>query len=415
MRLSKLLLPTLRETPKDAEIDSHILMMRAGLMRKMGAGLYTFLPLGQRAVLKIIQIVREEMNAAGAQELLPPILTPAELWQESGRYEKMGKEMMRLKDRHENDMVLGPTHEEAFTAIVKENVHSYRDLPLNLYQINTKFRDEIRPRYGIMRCREFIMKDAYSFDMDEAGLDKNYGSMRAAYRRIFHRCGLEVMPVLADTGAMGGSVSEEFMVASTIGEEEIIKCSSCHYVANAERAASSMDFKKPDGSPKKIEEAHTPDTKTIEELTEFFKTSPEIFIKSIIYMADGKPVMAVIRGDLSINEVKLKNALQCAELELSDEETILKVTGAPVGFASPVGLKNITIVSDESVQYIVNGITGANKKDYHLINVNPGRDFALGVIKDIRLVKSGDKCPECGKKLESLQGHRSRPYFQARL
>jgi len=404
MRFSRYLIPTLRESPRDAEIDSHILMIRAGLMRKMGAGLYTFLPLGFRSLLKIIQIVREEMNAAGAIELLPPILTPAELWKESGRYDSMGKEMMRVTDRHETELVLGPTHEEAFTFVIKENVHSYRDLPLNLYQINTKFRDEIRPRYGVMRCREFIMKDAYSFDIDEAGLDKNYEAMRIAYRNIFKRCGLEVVPVLADTGAMGGSTSEEFMVPSSVGEEEIIKCPSCSYVANVERATAYEEYKKSDEALKPLEEVHTPSTRTIEELTEFFKTSPKNFIKSILYLADKKPVMALIRGDLNINEVKLKNALGCIELELADEETILKVTGAPVGFASPIGLKNIKVVSDESVTAIVNGITGANKKDYHYKNVNPGRDFETGIIKDIRLVKKGDLCPACKNPLESYRG-----------
>jgi prolyl-tRNA synthetase len=399
-----MLIPTLRENPKDAEIDSHILMLRAGLMRKVGAGLYTYLPLGMRSLLKIVQIVREEMDEAGGQEILPPILTPSDLWKESGRYDKMGAEMMRIKDRHENEMVLGPTHEEAVTAIVRENVRSYRDLPLMLYQINTKFRDEIRPRFGIMRCREFIMKDAYSFDMDEAGLDKNYEIMRVAYRKIFSRCGLEVVPVLADSGVMGGSVSEEFMVPSRIGEAEIIKCSSCTYVANAERATSSPGFVKSGEKPENMEEAGTPDIKSIEELTDFFKTTPDRFIKSIIYLADKKPVMAVIRGDITINEVKLKNHLQCADLELADELTVKKVTGAPVGFASPIGLKNLKIVSDQSVSYMVNAITGANKKDTHFKNVNPGRDFKTGEFIDIRLVKHGESCPECGNKLESYRG-----------
>jgi len=404
MRMSKMLLPTLRENPKDAEIESHVLMLRAGLMRKVGSGLYTFLPLGMRSLLKVIQIGREEMNSAGGQELLPPILTPSDLWKESGRYDKMGQEMMRLKDRHENEMVLGPTHEEAVTAIVRENVRSYRDLPLMLYQINTKFRDEIRPRYGVMRCREFIMKDAYSFDMDEEGLDNNYETMRLAYRRIFSRCGLEVVPVLADSGIMGGSASEEFMVPSRVGEAEIIKCSSCNYIANAERATSNLGFSKPGDSLKKIEEVKTPDVKSIEELTGFFKTTPDRFIKSIVYTADKKPVMAIIRGDITINEVKLKNYLQCTELELADEETVKKVTGAPLGFASPIGLKKIRIVADESVSYMVNGITGANKKDAHFINVNPDRDFKTGDYIDIRLVSQGESCPVCGKKLESYRG-----------
>lgn len=403
MRLSRLLAPTLRENPKDAEIESHILMLRAGLIRKMGGGLYTYLPLGFRSLQKITAIIREEMNLAGAQEILPPILTPADLWQESGRFNLMGKEMMRLKDRHDNDMVLGPTHEEAFTSVVRENVRSYRDLPLNLYQINTKFRDEIRPRFGVMRCREFIMKDAYSFDLDQAGLDKNYEAMRVAYRRIFRRCGLDVSPVQADTGTMGGSMSEEFMVPSKIGEEEIIKCDSCHYIANVERAVAYRDMKSSTEAPKSKEEVATPNTKTVEELTAFFKTTADRFIKSIVYKADGKPVMAVIRGDLTINETKLKNVLKCAELELADEETIRKVTGAPVGFASPVGL-SIEVIADESVKPMVNAISGANKKDMHYINLNPGTDFKWTTVADIQTVHAGDLCPECKQKLASYKG-----------
>ncbi len=399
-----MLIPTLRENPRDAEIESHILMIRAGLMRKVGAGLYTFLPLGMRSVLKVIDIVRKEMDRSGAQEILPPILTPAELWMESGRYGKMGKEMMRLRDRHENELILGPTHEEAFTAVVRENVRSYRDLPLNLYQINTKFRDEIRPRYGVMRCREFIMKDAYSFDIDEAGLDNSYEIMRDVYRKIFSRCGLSVVPVLADSGTMGGSISEEFMVPSSVGEARIVKCSSCDYVANAERATSAMDFRKSSEKEKPLEEVSTPDVKTIGELTGFFNTTPDRFIKSIIYVADDRPVMAVIRGDLTINEVKLKNAIGCAELFLADEETVRKVTHAPVGFASPVGLPGLEIIADESVLYMVNAITGANKKDTHIINVNPARDFKTGNAVDIRQVENGEKCPVCGKPLESYRG-----------
>jgi len=403
MLFSKMLIPTLREDPKDAEIDSHKLMYRAGLIRKLGSGLYTFLPLGLRTLQKIIEIVREEMNRAGAQELLPPILIPAEYWKESQRYYVMGKEMFKLTDRHDTEMVLGPTHEEVFTAIVRENVHSYRDLPLNLYQINTKFRDEIRPRFGVMRCREFIMKDAYSFDLDEEGLDKNYEAMRVAYRRIFKRCGLEVTPVLADTGSMGGSTSEEFMVPSTVGEEEIIKCSKCDYVANVELATSFYDFKKSDEKELPLEEIYTPNKRTINELTEFLNTTPDKFIKSIVYLADGKPVMALIRGDFEINETKLKNLLKCNELELAGEETILKVTKAPVGFASPVGL-NIFIVADESVINIKNAISGANKKDYHLKNINYGRDYKANITGDIRKVRAKELCPKCRAELECYRG-----------
>jgi prolyl-tRNA synthetase len=404
MRLTRMLLPTLREVPNDAEIDSHILMIRSGMMRKLGSGLYTFLPLGFKALQNVVQIVREEMDRSGAQELLPPVLVPAEVWKESGRYQVMGKEQMRLKDRHDNEHVLCGTHEEVFTSVVRENVHSYRQLPITLYQINTKYRDEIRPRFGVMRCREFIMKDAYSFHANEEDLNKAYEDMRLTYRRIFKRCGLDVSPVLADNGAMGGSISEEFMVPSTIGEAEIIKCPKCDYVANVERAVAKSSFVKSPEAQKKMEEVSTPNTGTIDELVAFFKTTPDKFIKSIIYVADGKPVMAVIRGDLIINETKLRNKLGCVELDLANETTILKVTGAPVGFASPVGLKDLRVIADESVTVMANAITGANKKDTHLSNVNPGRDFALAEVADIRNVVTGDACTVCGSRLESYRG-----------
>ncbi|URA10087.1 proline--tRNA ligase [Thermospira aquatica] len=405
MRRSQMLLPTLREDPKDAEIASHILMMRAGIIRKLDAGLYTFLPLGHRVLLKVINIIREEMNRAGAQELLPPILIPASLWRESGRYDIMGKEMMRLQDRHENDMVLGPTHEEVFTHIVRENVQSYRDLPLNLYQINTKFRDEIRPRYGVMRCREFIMKDAYSFDIDEAGLEKNYQAMREAYRRIFARCGLEVVPVQADTGNMGGSNSEEFMVPSSVGEETIIHCRSCGYVANVERAESKREFSSSSKSMLPLEEIATPNVRTIEELVAFLKVSVDRFIKSLVYKTDKGFVLVLIRGDFMVNETKLKHVLECVELEQASEEEVLQITGAPIGFVSPVNLKQkIKIVADESIPFMRNAISGANKKDYHLKNINPERDFVWDVVADIHEVVEGEKCPTCGEVLRSYKG-----------
>ncbi len=405
MRRSQMLLPTLREDPKDAEIASHILMMRAGIIRKLDAGLYTFLPLGHRVLLKVVNIIREEMNRAGAQELLPPILIPASLWRESGRYDIMGKEMMRLQDRHENDMVLGPTHEEVFTHIVRENVQSYRDLPLNLYQINTKFRDEIRPRYGVMRCREFIMKDAYSFDIDEAGLEKNYQAMREAYRRIFTRCGLEVVPVQADTGNMGGSNSEEFMVPSSVGEETIVHCRSCGYVANVERAESKREFTPSSEAMLPLEEIATPNVRTIEELVAFLKVSADRFIKSLVYKTEKEFVLVLIRGDFMVNETKLKHVLNCIELEQATEEDVLRITGAPIGFVSPVNLKQkVTIVADESVPVMRNAISGANKKDYHLKNINPERDFRWDVVADIHEVVEGEKCPACGQALRSYKG-----------
>ncbi len=404
MRYSRLLLPTLREEPKDAEIKSHILMIRAGLIRKTSAGLYTFMPLGLRSLRKVMDIIRDEMDKAGAQELLPPFVTPAELWKESGRFFAYGKELLRFKDRHNVDLILGPTHEETFTSIVRENIQSYRDLPLNLYQINLKFRDEIRPRFGVMRAREFIMKDAYSFDIDEAGLETNYQAMRKAYRKIFKRCGLEVDPVQADTGAMGGSASEEFMVASEVGEEEIVKCPECGYIANTERAVAFREFVASEVTLNPVEEVATPDVRTIEELTVFFKTQPDKFIKSIVYIADSKPILAIIRGDLEINEVKLKNAIGAAEIELADDETILKVTGAPVGFAGPSGISGVKIIADDSVKYMSNVITGANKKDTHIINVNIERDFKVDIFADISLVKEGDACPECKTPLSAYRG-----------
>ncbi|MFN4216409.1 MAG: proline--tRNA ligase [Brevinematales bacterium] len=405
MRRSQMLLPTLREDPKDAEIASHILMIRAGIIRKLDAGLYTFLPLGHRVLLKVIQIIREEMNRAGAQELLPPILIPATLWRESGRYDIMGKEMMRLQDRHENEMVLGPTHEEVFTHIVRENVQSYRDLPLNLYQINTKFRDEIRPRYGVMRCREFIMKDAYSFDIDEAGLEKNYQAMREAYRRIFTRCGLEVIPVEADTGNMGGSNSEEFMVPSSVGEETIIHCRSCGYVANVERAQAKRDFSLSSEEILPLQEIATPNVKTIEELVAFLKVSADKFIKSLVYRTENEIVMVLIRGDFMVNETKLKHVIGCIELEPATEEEVEKITGAPIGFVSPVHLKQkVRIIADESVPPMRNAISGANKKDYHLKNINPTRDFSWDIVADIHEVQEGEKCPHCGQELKSYKG-----------
>ncbi|NPV00549.1 MAG: proline--tRNA ligase [Brevinematales bacterium] len=404
MLYSKMLIPTLREEPKDAEIDSHKLMLRAGMVRKSAAGLYSFLPLGFRTLLKVTGIIREEMNNAGAQELLPPFVTPADLWKESGRFDIMGKEMLRFKDRHDNEMVLGPTHEEAFTNIVRENVHSYRDLPLNLYQINTKFRDEIRPRYGIMRCREFIMKDAYSFDADEAGLDANYQAMRAAYRNIFRRCGLSVDPVLADSGAMGGSGSEEFMVPSRVGEELIVKCHSCGYVANTERAAAYREYPASSEALEPMSEVSTPSVRTIEELTAFFSTTPRKFIKTLIYIADGAPLVALIRGDMDVNEVKLKNVAGAVEIELASEDKVYEVTGAPVGFAGPAGMKKVRIIADASVPAMVNAITGANKKDLHLKNVNPGRDFQWEKAADIQSIREGDLCPECRKPLNAYHG-----------
>lgn len=403
MKLSKFLLYTLREDPKDAEVISHKLMIRAGLIYKEESGLYGYLPLGFRVYSKVVNIVREEMNKAGAIEALPTILTPAGIWEESGRLNVMGKEMIRIKDRRDGLLVLGPTHEEAFTDIVRRTINSYKQLPITLYQIAKKFRDEIRPRFGVMRCREFTMKDAYSFDIDEEGLNESYLKMRQAYINIFRRVGLKALPVEADVGSMGGTRSEEFMVFSSIGEAVILHCPKCNYYANIERAESLLEDNVENEPEKSLEEVDTPNVYTIEDLTRFFNTSPKKFIKTLIYLADGVPIAVLIRGDLDVNEVKLKNYLNCVELELADPETIEKVTGAPLGFAGPIGI-NIRVIADNSIKAIKNGITGANKKDKHLVNVNLGRDFNVGEFAELRNAKAGDKCKNCGGILEETRG-----------
>ncbi len=406
MRFSRYLIFTLREDPKDAEVISHKLMIRAGLVYKEESGLYGYLPMGFRVYNKVVNIIREEMNRAGAIEVLPTILTPANLWIESGRYDIMGKEMIRIKDRRDNWLVLGPTHEEAFTDIVRRTVSSYKQLPLTLYQIAKKFRDEIRPRFGVMRCREFTMKDAYSFDVDEKGLDESYNKMREAYIRIFKRVGLNALPVEADVGSMGGTRSEEFMVFSSVGEATIIHCPKCNYYANVERAESILKDDPNENEPmEELKEVDTPNVFTIDDLTRFFNTSPKKFIKTIIYVADGKPVAVLIRGDLDINEVKLKNYLGAVELELATPEIIEKVTSAKVGFAGPVGLKkDVRVIGDFSIKNIKNAITGANKTDKHIINVNIGRDFNVEEFADIRTAKAGDICKNCGGILEETKG-----------
>ncbi len=404
MKMSNYFIPTLKENPNDAVVASHKLMIRAGLIRKLGAGLYSYLPLGLKVFKKIENIIREEMNKAGAIEFSLPILTPSELWEKSGRWNEFGPEMFRVTDRGNHKYALGPTHEEVFTEIVRLEINSYKQLPVNFYQIKTKFRDEIRPRFGVMRGREFTMKDAYSFDRDEKGLDVSYNKMKIAYKNIFKRCGLDTVIVDADTGAMGGKQSEEFMVLSDIGEETLVFCSNCGYSANIEKAVSkdSKNFEKEELQ--EMKEVETPDTRTIEELVKFFNTGADKFIKTIIYIADGKPVVVLIRGDIEINETKLKNSLSAVELELADDETVRKITSAEVGFAGPVGLKDIMIVADYSIKTIYNGITGANKTGYHLINVNYDRDFKVDKFFDLRTVKEGDLCVKCDSPLEFKKG-----------
>ncbi len=404
MRLSRYILPTLKEDPSDAVVLSHRLMTRAGLIRKESAGMYVYLPLGWRVLRKIIGIVREEMDRAGALECLMPELTNADLWKESGRWDTMGPEMFRIRDRNAMEYALAPTHEEAFTAAVRGLISSYRDLPVNVYQINTKFRDEIRPRFGVIRSKEFIMKDAYSFDMDEKGLEESYQAMRAAYRRVFERCGLDTIPVEADTGSMGGSNSEEFMVASEVGEESLLLCDACGYRANREKAEYGRVAAVGSDEPKDLVEVATPDVKTIDDLVKFFNCSGDRFLKSIIYLADGKPVMAVVPGSREINELKLARAVGAASLELAPDTVVTEVTGAPVGFAGPVTKKNIRLIFDVFVKSVVNGITGANKKDVHFDGVNPGRDFIIKEEADITGAEEGDSCPRCGAAMYVKKG-----------
>lgn len=405
MKASEMFLPTLREVPKEAEIISHQLMLRAGIMRKVAAGVYCFLPLGNRVFRKVEQIVREEMDRAGACELKMPALLPAEVYKDSGRLDIYGPEMFRLNDRNGRDFCLGPTHEEIFTNTVKQEIKSYKMLPINLYQIQTKYRDERRPRFGVIRSREFVMKDAYSFDKDEAGLDISYEKMKKAYTRIFERCGLDFTIVDADPGAIGGSGSQEFMVKSEIGEAIIAYCDACGYAANDEKAPCITKTLDVDNQElKEIQEVLTPNSRTIEELTDFFGCSPKDFAKTLIYKADGKLVVAMVRGDRELNETKLKNYLNCIELEMASQEEVEKLTKAKVGFAGPIGLEGVQIIADNEILNMRNFVVGANKTEYHLKNVNYGRDFKADVVMDIRTVASGDSCPHCGEKLKLARG-----------
>jgi len=404
MRMSKLLVPTLREVPSDAEIASHQLMMRAGYIRKLAAGIYSYLPLGLRCERKVEQIIREEMDAAGAQELLMPALLPAEAYQASGRWEVFGPSMFKLKDRYERDFCLGPTHEELFTQTVINEVRSYREYPMTLYQIQTKYRDEGRPRFGVMRSREFVMKDAYSFDMTEEGLDLSYKKMYDAYCRIFTRLGLDFTIVDADSGAMGGSGSQEFMVKSPVGEDGIAYCDACGYAANYEKAQCIPEEKEFTDGELPIEKVETPNAHTIEELVSFFGTEPYVFAKTIIYKADDKYIAAMVRGDREINEVKLKNLVGCVDdLELAEPFMVRQLTNAEVGFAGPIGL-DIEVIADLEVAEMKNFIIGANDTGYHYKNVNINRDFTPSRIADIRVITTGDKCPKCGKPIKTAQG-----------
>jgi prolyl-tRNA synthetase len=398
-----MLISTLREVPAEAEIDSHKLMLRAGMIRKMAAGVYNYMPLGLKVLKKVEDIVREEMNAAGAQEFLASAMIPAELWQESGRWDAYGAEMFRLKDRGERDFCLGPTHEEVFTDIARNEIKSYKQLPLNLYQIQTKYRDERRPRFGVMRSREFIMKDAYSFDKDQAGLDLAYDKMHDAYVKIFSRCGLDAKCVAADSGAIGGSNSAEFMVKSEVGEDDVVFCTHCNYAANIEKATAKLEEVEKEEllEAKKIA---TPDSRGINEVAEFLNISPKKTVKTLLYNVDGKIVAVFVRGDREVNEVKVANASNASgDLEMASHEDYINAAGCDIGFAGPIGIKADLVLVDEEVKNMYNFVVGGNETGYHIQNVNYGRDFE-GTIGDFRNVIEGDACPECGGKLTIARG-----------
>lgn len=404
MKTSQLLIPTLREAPGEAETVSHRLMLRAGLIRKVASGIYTYLPLGLRVIRKVEQIIREEMNRAGAQELLMPMASPAELWKETGRWDFYGKELLRFKDRHERDFCLGPTHEEIITDLFRREVKSYRQLPLNFYQIQTKFRDEIRPRFGLMRGREFLMKDAYSFDRDEAGARENYHKMYDAYHRIFTRCGLTFRAVEADTGLIGGSSSHEFMVLAETGEETVVYSDTGTFAANVERA----DVLPPDSVEADvalpIRSVSTPNCRSIEEVTACLKVPAHRLVKTLLYSTGKETVAVLVRGDHAVNEIKLKKALGVPEIELAGPATVEKATGAPVGFAGPVGLKGIRIFADHAIPALKNVVVGGNQLDTHYVDANWGRDFTADQVLDLRNAQAGDPSPKQDGILKATKG-----------
>jgi len=405
MRYSQMFLPTVKEIPSDAEVISHQLMLRAGMIRKLTSGIYSYLPMGYRVIRKVEQIIREEMNSAGAQEIFMPTVQPAELWKESGRWNFYGKELLRFRDRRDSECCLGPTHEEVVTDIVRNGVKSYRQLPQNLYQIQTKFRDEIRPRFGLMRCREFSMKDAYSFDIDTVNADLSYQKMFAAYNRIFERCGLKFRPVEADTGSIGGSYSHEFLVIAESGEDGMAYCEGCGYAANLEKAEIARPEEQVvDGSSfLSREEIHTPEVRTIEEVCDFLQVRPENVIKTLVFSADGVPIAVLVRGDEEVNEIKVKNYLGCDILEMAMDEMIMAATGSPRGFVGPIGIKCRTL-ADYSLMNLTNMVVGANKEDYHLKNVNFERDFKVAAYADLRVVREADPCPRCAREIHFARG-----------
>jgi len=397
VRFSQSFIPTLRDDPADAEVVSHRLMLRAGMIRKLAAGIYTYLPLAWRSLRKVEAIIRAEMDAAGAQELRMPGVQPAELWRESGRWEVYGRELLRMKDRHERDFCLGPTHEEVITDLVRGEVRSYKQLPLNLYQLQTKFRDEIRPRFGLMRGREFIMKDGYSFDADESGAEATYRRMEAAYHRIFATMGLNFRAVEADTGQIGGSFSHEFMVLADTGEDDVVFCDACDYAANREKATSKVAPPERRDTPA-AETVATPGVSTVDEVAAFLKTTPDRLIKTLVFEVpaeSGKRYAAVlIRGDREVQEVKLNNLLG-EGARLAEPADVARLTGGPLGFAGPMGLSGLDVHVDRTVAGVTDGVTGANAADAHLVHVLPGRDFPLGDLVDLDGARAGDGCPRC--------------------
>ena len=404
MRWSRCFIPTLREDPAEAEVISHKLLLRAGMIRKLASGIYTFLPLGFRALKKIENIVREEMNKAGALEVLLPLVQPAELWQETGRWDAYGKELLRFKDRKDHEFCLGPTHEEVITDMVRRDVRSYKDLPLILYQIAVKFRDEIRPRFGILRAREFIMKDAYSFDADWEGLDKSYEKMYEAYTKIFTRCGLKFKAVEAHTGAIGGDVSHEFMVLAETGEDVLAFCDNCGYASNVELTPAISGENYPAEEEKPLEKVHTPGVRTAQEVAEFLGLPVSKITKTLIYILDEKDAIAVcVRGDHEVNEVKLERLFPKKKIRMATSEEVRKIVGASPGFIGPKDLK-LTIVVDRALEGYPNFVIGANEDEYHYINANLGRDFTPDMVVDIRKACEGDLCPKCGKPLSFTRG-----------
>ena len=394
MRMSKLYLPTLKEDPAEADVVSHKLMLRAGMMRKHSSGIYSYLPLGYRVIKKIEQITRKHMDNSEAQEVLLPVMQTSQIWKDSKRWDKFGPLMIKFLDRKNREYCLGPTHEEVVTDLVRDEVRSYKDLPLNLYQIQTKVRDEIRPRFGVMRGREFIMKDAYSLDIDYQGLDKSYQLMYDAYERIFAECGLDAVAVEADTGAMGGKDSHEFMVLADSGEDEVAFCNNCDYAANVERATSKktdIDFE----VEAEAEKIHTPEIKTISELEEYLEVPAAKMIKAVAMIADGEAVLALVSGEDELNEIKLSNYLQANELRAAEDEEFAELFNSVPGFIGPVNLNGVRVVADQRLQSMSGAIVGANEKDYHLKNVKVKRDFEVEAFTDLRSVRGGERCPKC--------------------